>query len=233
MAKKGALPVYLQICEMLIREIEAGLLLDGERLAPERQMAAGLNISVGTLRKSLAELERKGLLDRRQGSGNYIKATGSTDSIYAFFRLELHQGGGLPTASVINVERCDKPADLPAFGASPAGFRIRRLRRLDDRPVALEEIWVDGDLTATIRKEDLSESLYQYYKHRLGFQIMRVEDRIVTSTCPNWCPDDFPLEIGAPCGFIERAAWDGTDQIVERSRTWYDTRYACYASRLR
>ena len=51
------------------------------------QMAAGLGIAVGTLRKALASLEDKGLLERVQGSGNYVRAKADTGSIYAFLRL--------------------------------------------------------------------------------------------------------------------------------------------------
>jgi len=58
------MPLHLQISEMLMREIQAGLLVDGEKLAPERQMAAQLNISVGTLRKALLDLDEKGMLKR-------------------------------------------------------------------------------------------------------------------------------------------------------------------------
>ena len=53
-----ALPIYLRISELLAREIAAGHLLDGERLAPERELSARFGVSVGTLRKSLAELTR-------------------------------------------------------------------------------------------------------------------------------------------------------------------------------
>lgn len=47
------LPKYLQVSESLIRDIGAGVLADGTRLPPEREMAADLGISVGTLRKAL------------------------------------------------------------------------------------------------------------------------------------------------------------------------------------
>ena len=51
MSEATSLPVYIQISEMLMREIIAGRLSDGERLLPERDLAKSLNISVGTLRK--------------------------------------------------------------------------------------------------------------------------------------------------------------------------------------
>ena len=62
MSEATSLPVYIQISEMLMREIIAGRLLDGERLLPERNLAKSLNISVGTLRKALKDLEQKGAL---------------------------------------------------------------------------------------------------------------------------------------------------------------------------
>ncbi len=74
MATGSALPKYIQISEMLIRDIAAGRLGDGMRLPPERDMAKSLDISVGTLRKALADLESKGALRRLQGSGNYVQA---------------------------------------------------------------------------------------------------------------------------------------------------------------
>ena len=60
-ANPNALPKYVQISELLIRDIAAGRLMDGERLAPEREMAESLATSVGTLRKALAILEEKGI----------------------------------------------------------------------------------------------------------------------------------------------------------------------------
>ena len=81
---------------MLVRDIAAGRMIDGEKLPPEREMAKSLGIAVRTLRKALAELQGKGLLERVQGSGNYVRPKPQVDSVYAFFRLELAEGGGLP-----------------------------------------------------------------------------------------------------------------------------------------
>ena len=66
------LPVYLQITEQITREIGAGLLVDGQRLPAERQLAQNYGVTVRTLRKSLSRLTDLGLLSRKQGSGNYI-----------------------------------------------------------------------------------------------------------------------------------------------------------------
>ena len=120
MAQPGSLPLYQQIAELLIRDIAAGRLIDGERLPPERDMAADLKIAVGTLRQALQSLTEKGLLERVQGSGNYVRARSDAASVYALFRLERVQGGGLPTARVLSVDRCPKTPILPPFGVVPS-----------------------------------------------------------------------------------------------------------------
>ena len=233
MSDPTALPRYIQTAELLIREIMAGRLLDGERLPPEREMAADLGISVGTLRKALAELTDKGLLERRQGSGNYVRHTGEHAGVYALFRLELLDGGGLPTADVLSVERLPKPVSFPDFGAAPEGHRIRRLRRLNKVPIAVEEIWLDGRFAQAITKPELSESLYLFYRTRLGLWISRAEDRVGIDVVPDWAPPAFGQSPGAPCGYIERISWDQENARAEFSRTWFDGSRANYVSRLK
>ncbi|MCB1334284.1 MAG: GntR family transcriptional regulator [Roseivivax sp.] len=226
------LPVYGRIAEHLAREIAAGRLVDGERLPPERRMSAQFGISVGTLRKALAELAGRGLLRRVQGSGNYVRADGIRDSVYAMFRLERPGGGGMPRARVLSVDLLDKPAQLPAFGQDTRGSRIRRLRFLGDTPVALEEIWLDLSKGRVI-EADLSDSLYRYYQQNLGFWIARVEDWVSVGTVPDWAAADFSVLPGTVCGYVERFAWADADSPVEFSRTWFDPDRARYVQRMK
>ncbi len=228
----AALPRWLQVSEWLIREIGAGRLDDGARLPPERDMAAEFGIAVGTLRKALADLAAKGLLERRQGSGNYVRRRTGVASVYSLFRLELADGGGLPTAELIEVDRRAKPATAPAFGLSPEAHRIRRLRRLDGLAVALEEIWLDAALAPALRPEDLSESLYLSYRSLFGFEITRVEDRVAVARVPDWTCGDFALSPGAPVGHVERLAALSDGTRAEYSQTWFDPERARYITRM-
>lgn len=228
----NALPIYVQIAELLIRDIAAGRLIDGERLPPERDMAAQLNVSVGTLRKSLAELEKKGMLERIQGSGNYVRETGTQNSVYAMFRLELPEGGGLPRADILSVDHLDKPSDLPDFGTSRHGSRVRRMRYLNDTIIAVEEIWLD-ESAGLIDRRLLSDSLYRYYQQQLGFWITRAEDRVSVGQLPDWTPANFTRPAGETVGYIERFSWSERPEPVEFSKTWFDPGRATYVQRLK
>lgn len=231
-ANPNALPKYVQISELLIRDIAAGRLMDGERLAPEREMAETLATSVGTLRKALAILEEKGMLDRLQGSGNYIRHGADGASVYGMFRLELPQGGGLPRADVLDVSAMAKPADLPQFGRADHATRIRRLRYLNTTIIAIEEIWLDGDAGA-VPPNALSDSLYHFYQKHLGFWITSAEDRVGVAAVPEWSPEAFTKPVGAVTGYIERFSWADQSEAVEFSRTWFDPERAVYVQRLK
>ncbi len=144
MSRQNTLPKHSQLSEMLIREIMSGRIPDGTRLPTERQMATDFDVAVGTLRKALAILQEKGLLERIQGSGNYVRSQTDISSIYSFFRIELAEGGGLPTAIILSARKLMKPQDAPYFGESAYAHCIRRLRFLNDQPIAVEEIWLDN-----------------------------------------------------------------------------------------
>ncbi len=217
---------------MLIREIAAGRYPDGTRLPTERKMAQDLGIAVGTLRRALAILEQRGLLKRVQGSGNYVQTQTDVQSVYEFFRIELLEGGGLPTADILEVRRLKKDSILPEIGPGNLAHRIRRLRYLNEIPVEVEEIWLDGRFVDWIMLDELRDSLYYYYKEKLKVVIGSVTDTIGVSTVPDWSPKKFALAPNSTCGLVERISYDLTGQAVEYSRNWFNHEVCRYTNRL-
>ena len=226
-----SLPRSMQISETLIREITSGLIADGSRLPAERTMASSYGVAVGTLRKALAVLEEKGLLERRQGSGNYVRRKASVSSIYSQFRLELLEGGGLPTAQILDTKQEETPPQALSFGFSASSFRIDRIRFLNDVPIALERIWLDGSYNAHSKVEDINESLYKFYKDHLGLIISRIEDSLSVAFFPDWgCLAS--LQAGEPVGYIERRAWSQSERAAEFSQTWFNAEKTRYINRI-
>lgn len=233
MSGQNSLPLYVQIAELLIRDIAAGRYLDGERFPPERELAERLGTTVTTLRKSLVLLEKKELLKRVQGSGNYVQTQMDVDSVYAFFRVELLKGGGLPTAQLLSVCRRPKPSGLPEFGRGDEGYRIRRLRSLSGVPCVLEEIWLDASYTSELNAQMLSDSLYLFYRETLGLWITRAEDRLSVAPCPSWAPEGFEPTAGQALAYAERISWAQDGARAEVSRNWIDTNKARYVARIK
>ena len=77
-AAGGAL--YQQIVDRLKREVSAGRLKPGAALPSFRQLAEDLLVSVITVKRAYEELEREGIIYRRQGLGTFVAEGGGDRS---------------------------------------------------------------------------------------------------------------------------------------------------------
>jgi DNA-binding GntR family transcriptional regulator len=71
--RSSPLPVYFQIALDLRRRIAGGEWGIGERTTPELELARDYDVSRVTIRQALAELVKDDLLERRRGSGTYVR----------------------------------------------------------------------------------------------------------------------------------------------------------------
>lgn len=67
-------PPYEQLRRQLDELISTGILVDGQRLPPVRQLAADLSLATGTVARTYAELEKGGLVLSRRGAGTRVTA---------------------------------------------------------------------------------------------------------------------------------------------------------------
>lgn len=77
-AADGAL--YQQIVDRLKREVSEGRLKPGAALPSFRQLAEDLLVSVITVKRAYEELEREGIIFRRQGLGTFVAESGQDRS---------------------------------------------------------------------------------------------------------------------------------------------------------
>jgi len=77
-AADGAL--YQQIIDRLKREVSEGRLPSGTPLPSFRQLAEDLLVSVITVKRAYEELEREGIIYRRQGLGTFVAEQGQDRS---------------------------------------------------------------------------------------------------------------------------------------------------------
>ena len=72
--------LYQQIVNGLNREISEGRLKPGDSLPSFRQLAEELLVSVITVKRAYEELERAGIIYRRQGLGTFVAEQGGDRS---------------------------------------------------------------------------------------------------------------------------------------------------------
>src|ERR1041384_5542017 len=67
------LPLYQQLAELLGRDIQSGSLAEGARLPSEPELAGKHGIGRPTVRQATELLVQRGLIERRRGSGTFVK----------------------------------------------------------------------------------------------------------------------------------------------------------------
>lgn len=67
-------PRYLAIADLIAEDIEAGRLADGDRLPPQRKLAATLAIDFTTVARGYVEAQRRGIIASHVGQGTFVRA---------------------------------------------------------------------------------------------------------------------------------------------------------------
>ncbi len=71
-SQTDARPMYLQIMEQIRARIAAGDWEAGKELPSIRALAAGLNVSVITVKRAYLDLESEGVIVTRHGKGSFV-----------------------------------------------------------------------------------------------------------------------------------------------------------------
>jgi GntR family transcriptional repressor for pyruvate dehydrogenase complex len=118
---------YEQVAEQIQRLIASGALSPGDRLPPERELAAKFGVGRSSLRDAIRTLEVMGIVESRHGSGTVVRDL-STDALVVPLASVLAHKREL-VAELLDVRRMIEPA-LAARAAANA--TEEELSRLED-----------------------------------------------------------------------------------------------------
>jgi GntR family transcriptional regulator, transcriptional repressor for pyruvate dehydrogenase complex len=82
------MPLRNDVTERIQLLLSQRQLVPGDRLPPERQLAAELGVSRASLREGLGRLLDLGILEARRGSGTYLAEVDLLDLLEVRLRLE-------------------------------------------------------------------------------------------------------------------------------------------------
>lgn len=86
-------PPYAQVADVIRQEIEQGVLAPGAKLPTHQQLAAQYEVSIGTIKRALGELQGAGLILSRQGQGAFVRTRRSVlESIPSSFPVNILAG---------------------------------------------------------------------------------------------------------------------------------------------
>ncbi len=177
-------PYYEQILAQIRNAIRIGRLRAGASFYSEGEIARLLGISKMPVRQAFQKLRDEGLLIIQQGKKPVI---GSERVPWDFQRLrgfseEMLRKGLTPSARVLSLdEQVPEAAIAAALGLKPEQkvYRLKRLRFIDRRPVALVTSYLPAHIFQGIDQLDLAnQSLYYIIERVYGRPLQRADEVI-------------------------------------------------------
>ncbi|MGB0926023.1 MAG: GntR family transcriptional regulator [Pikeienuella sp.] len=176
-------PLYMQAYDAILARIASGDLGPGAMLPSEFDLGAELNVSQGTARKALGELERAGVVERRQGKGTFVAKTTTESALFQFFRLREETGAQvLPELIEETVtKRKTTAAERKAFDADHSdAFVITRLRGIAGHAAMREVSVVPTALFPGLKdRAPLPNTLYAMYQSAYGIAVVRAAEHLI------------------------------------------------------
>lgn len=235
----GRRPLYAQVKELMVDQMIAGRWQPGDMLPNEMALAAEFEVSQGTVRKALNEMESQNLVMRKQGRGTFVSQHTPQRSLFHFFHV-VEDGGTseLPTSMVISqrARRARKEEARYLQLESAAGVHaITRVRYLAGEAVVVERIILPAELFPGLALrvgETMKEELYVLYQQTFRVTILRARDELKAIGADELDAEHLDVEPGAPLLEIRRVALDISGRPAELRISHADTRHHAYVSEL-
>ncbi|NLG38276.1 MAG: GntR family transcriptional regulator [Clostridiales bacterium] len=226
--RNSPLPAYYQIQAYIEKLIREKRIIPGDRLPSEREFVSVFPVSRMTYRQTLGELAQLGLLVRRQGSGTYVAypKIGSSPMQVTSFSENMAGSGLRAGARTLKKQRFARPLpDVAAALMLPADHPViylSRIRLADDRPVVLEQSWLDAVLYESLLTIDLTDrSLYRVLKEQFDITITRRSESIEAALCDEKLSRKLGIYAGAPLLKTVGTGYDGQGRPVEYTVSHY------------
>src|SRR6266481_5656046 len=140
----SALPLYAQVESILAASIADGTFPPGSRLPNEEELVERYGVSRTTIRQTIQNLVRRGLIEIRRGKGTFVlqpKISADLTELSGFVE-DMRSLGRQATARLLDkriVPASESVARQLAIAMGTKVVRIQRVRLADNTPLSFDE----------------------------------------------------------------------------------------------
>jgi len=216
-------PFYKQLRNKILDEIESGKLKHGDKLPSERDLAEQFQVSRMTARHTLSMLEREGVVERRVGSGTFINNKKIEMDFVTFnsFTKNMLNKGLIPSTQILSIQKMEATANLAQKLKLAQGdmmFAIKRLRLVNETPIAIEESFLPEKLCPGLN--DIiteNDSLYELLEREYGIVLVMAKEYMQVTVSDESESKLLKIRSESPCIFQEAVAFDKDEHEIEFS----------------
>ncbi len=222
LANATAIPLYEQVKRQISEMILCGTWPPGLVLPNENQLAADLNVAVGTVRRAMQDLVAEGLLMRRRKTGTVVTGRAPHHSMrffFQYFRLHDSEGNLLKSETVTLAVRRRLPESREVrdlrIDRTTAVIEIERVRMIRGRRVMHErQVLAASRIPDFPDRDGTPPLLYIFLLERYGIRVSLARE--VLQACGIKAEDQANLDIGDADAILQiyTVAYDQTGSPV-------------------
>ena len=218
-------PIYIQLREIIRSKIEEGEYIPGSPIPSENEFAKLYGLNRLTVRNAISALVHEGLLKRVKGKGVYVvgpKIERDLETLGGFTQTMLEKKAKPAKKVLFTVLRPAGTKYGRIFGipAESPIYNVRRLCFSNDEPMAIEDIYVPGDLIPGFDKIDLGLfSLYDIFEFN-GIQLCDAWQTLSITTLDAKDTRALKIDPEAAVLLFECTSVDSEGRVVEFTRNY-------------
>ncbi|RKD21584.1 GntR family transcriptional regulator [Caminicella sporogenes DSM 14501] len=177
-SKNNPLPLYYQLKEIIQEMIENEELKPGDPVPPERELCEIHGVSRMTARKAIMDLVNEGLLYREQGKGTFVSAPKIKQQLSQLkgFTEDMEEKGLKTDTKLLSFEikKATKKIreHLNLTQEDSLIIEIKRLRKIENEPIAVETAWIPLNMCPDFTRETLEgNSLYSIIRKKYNYNL--------------------------------------------------------------
>lgn len=179
--KSVPIPLYFQLKEIILKEIENGNYKIDDSIPTEKELSEIFGISRTTVRQAISELVQGGWLYRVKSKGTFVSKPKINQSFVQelnSFSEQMQQLNKVPSTKLLEFEVIDPPPlvrDELGLKADEKVVYIHRKRFADDEPVVMVKTYLPFNKCAFVLDFDLEQdSLYEVLNKNENTKIYKV-----------------------------------------------------------
>ena len=218
MFAKNGIPLYVQLKKKLLKDIQANYKA-GDLFSPEIKIEKEYEVSRITVRKAIELLERDNILEKKQGSGTFIKEQKilyDANSIGSLTQRLNKQNHKLTTKSIEFIV-IKKEHYVKELLKCDTLLCIKRFREMDGIPFALMLNYLDFDKVPNLKKKFNIESLYTFLKDEYNIEFYNAQETVEAKDSTKEEAEKLGIKEGSPLLSLHRLSFDKENNPVEYS----------------
>lgn len=215
-------PLYQQLKEIMIENIDKGVWNPGDKIYSEQQLSEQFEVSRNTAKKAIEDLVQEGILYRIQGKGTFLSHPKIEQSLSAFYSFSqvLKEKGLKPKDIILEVsveKATHKIAKALQISKGEEVIMLRRLRCANEEPIILEYSYFPKTRIEDIDKLSLvgEMPLYDVLRTEFGIIVNSAKETFEPILIREEEEQYLDVELGSPALLLERTAYDLSKQPVE------------------